>query len=173
MDGALRPAPVRGQPVCLEDEALGRNPTDRGRSGSKTHLHGDQQGIPLGVTLTGANIHDSRLISPTLATDILSRPDPTPDHPQHLCLDKGYDYPRVEQAVKAHAFIPHIRRIGEEKIAAGEKTLPARRWVVERTIAWIKGFRAIRTRYFCKAQNYLAMIHLACALMVSRKLETA
>jgi putative transposase len=172
MDGALMQAPVRGQPVCLEDEALGRNPTDRGRSGSKTHLHVDQQGIPLGVNLTGANVHDSRLISPTLATDILSRPDPTPDQPQHLCLDKGYDYPRVEQEVKEHAFIPHIRRIGEEKIAAGEKTHPARRWVVERTIAWIKGFRAIRTRYFCKAQNYLAMIHLACALIVSRKLET-
>lgn len=171
MDGALMQAPVRGQPVCLEDEALGRNPTDRGRSGSKTHLHVDQQGIPLGVTLTGANVHDSRLISPTLATDILSRPDPTPDHPQHLCLDKGYDYPRVEQEVEEHAYIPHIRRIGEEKIADGEKTHPARRWVVERTIAWIKGFRAIRTRYFCKAQNYLAMIHLACALIVSRKLE--
>ncbi|MER2556118.1 MAG: hypothetical protein ABTQ93_01355 [Candidatus Competibacter denitrificans] len=36
----------------------------------------------------------------------------------------------------------------------------------------MKGFRAIRTRYFCKAQNCLAMIHLACALIVSRKLET-
>lgn len=36
----------------------------------------------------------------------------------------------------------------------------------------MKGFRAIRTRYFCKAQNYLAMIHLACALIVFRKLET-
>ena len=97
MDGALMQAPVRGQPVGLEDEALGRNPTDRGRSGSKTHLPVDQQGIPLGVTLTGANVHDSRLISPTLATDILSRPDPTPDQPQHLCLDKGYDYPRVSK----------------------------------------------------------------------------
>jgi putative transposase len=172
MDGALMQAPVRGQPVCLEDEALGRNPTDRGRSGSKTHLHVDQQGIPLGVTLTGANVHDSRLISPTLATAVLARPDPTPDPPQHLCLDKGYDYPRVEREVKEHADIPHIRRLGEEKIAAGGKTYPARRWVVERTIAWIKGFRAIRTRYFCKAQNYLAMIHLACALIVSRKLET-
>jgi putative transposase len=87
-------------------------------------------------------------------------------------LDKGYDYPRVEQAVKEHAYIPHIRRIGEEKLATGEKTHPARRWVVERTIAWLKGFRAIQTRYFCKAQNDWAMIHLACALIVSRKLET-
>ena len=85
---------------------------------------------------------------------------------------KGYDYARVEVEVNDHGYIPHIRRIGEAKMADGEKTQPARRWVVERTIAWMKGFRAIRTRYFCKAQNYLAMIHLACALIVFRKLET-
>ena len=74
--------------------------------------------------------------------------------------------------MKEHAYIPHIRRIGEEKLADGKKTHPARCWVVKRTIAWIKGFRAIRTRDFCKTQNCLAMIHWACALMVSRKLET-
>jgi putative transposase len=108
-----------------------------------------------------------------VAAAILPRPEPTPDQPQHLCLDKGYDYARVEQEVAGHAYLPHIRRIGEEKITAGAKTQPARRWVVERTIAWIKGFRAIRTRYFGKAKNYLAMIHLACALILSRKLEAA
>ncbi|MEI2806926.1 MAG: IS5 family transposase [Albidovulum sp.] len=172
MDGASMQAPVRGQPVCLEGEALGRNPTDRGRSGSKTHLHVDQQGIPLGAAPTGAKARDSRSIFPTLAAAVLSRPDPTPDHPQHLRSDKGHDDPRVEREVKEHAYIPHIRRIGEEKIAAGEQTHLARRQVVERTIAWIKGFRAIRARYFCQAQNCLAMIHLACARMVSRKLET-
>jgi len=47
-------------------EGLGRNPTDRGRSGGKIHLHVDGQGIPLGVTATGANVHDSRLIGATL-----------------------------------------------------------------------------------------------------------
>ena len=47
-------------------EGLGRNPTDRGRSSSKIHLHVDGQGIPLRVTVTGANIHDSRLIEATL-----------------------------------------------------------------------------------------------------------
>ncbi|MBK9952930.1 MAG: IS5 family transposase [Candidatus Competibacteraceae bacterium] len=172
MDGTLAPAPVRGQSLCLTEEGLGRNPTDRGRSGSKIHCHVDQTGIPLGVVLVGANVHDSRLVSPTVAADLLLRPAPTPDQPQHLCLDKGYDYARVEVEVNDHGYIPHIRRIGEEKMADGEKTQPARRWVVERTIAWMKGFRAIRTRYFCKAQNYLAMIHLACALIVFRKLET-
>lgn len=173
MDGALVQAPVRGQPVCLEDEALGRNPTDRGRSGSKAHLHVDQNGIPRGVARVGANIHDSRLVSSTWAADSLPRPEPTPEHPQNRCLDKGYDYARVEQDLAGHAYIPHIRRIGEEKISGGEKIHPARRWVVERTIAWMKGFRAIRTRYFYKATNYLAMIHLACALILSGKLEAA
>ena len=44
-------------------------------------MHVDQQGIPLGVTLTCANVHYSRLISPTLATAGLARPDPTSDPP--------------------------------------------------------------------------------------------
>ncbi len=173
MDGTLVVAPVRGQSLCLEEEALGRNPTDRGRRGSKIHLPVDQNGIPLGVALVGANIHDSRLVSPTLAADILPRPEPTTDHPQNLCLDKGYAYARVEQEVLDHTYSPPIRRIGEEKLSEGEKTHPARRWVVERTIAWLKGFRAIRTRYFRQAQNYLAMIHLACALILFRKIQPA
>ena len=41
MDGLLVQAPVRGQKLCLKEEGLGRNPTDRGRSGSKIHLHVD------------------------------------------------------------------------------------------------------------------------------------
>ncbi len=171
MDGALVQAPVHGQAACLAQEGLGRNPTDRGRSGSKFHLLVDQQGVPLGVEVVGANVHDSRLVSSTLTTAILLRPVPTPDAPQHLCLDKGYDYARVEVEVKEHDYRPHIRRIGEEKLDDGAKTHPARRWVVERTIAWLKGFRAIRTRYVCKTQNYLALIQLACAQILFRKLQ--
>lgn len=171
MDGCLVQAPVRGQTVCLSEEGLGRNPTDRGRSGSKFHLHVDQQGIPIGVVVVGANVHDSRLVSPTVEADCLQRPEPTADEPQNLCLDKGYDYKRVDKEVTEHFFVPHIRRVGEEKIAEGQKMQPARRWVIERTNAWLKGFRAIRARYFCKVQNYLAILHFACALIISRKLE--
>ena len=56
--------------------------------------------------------------------------------PQHLCLDKGYDNPTGHQAAAAHGYQAHIRRIGEEKLDSfGEKTHPARRWVVERRAA--------------------------------------
>lgn len=49
--------------------------------------------------VVGANVHDRRLVSSTLATLMFPRPQPTPDTAQHLCLDKGDDYPRVEVEV--------------------------------------------------------------------------
>ena len=43
-----------------------------------------------------------------------------------------------------------------------------RRWLVERLFAWLKAFRKISTRYERKAQNYLAFVHLACAVVLVR-----
>ncbi|WP_371926110.1 transposase [Desulfovibrio piger] len=64
MDGILLQTPTRSQKSATA--CFGRPPTDRGRSGGKRHLHVDGQGIPLGVTVTGANVHDSHLIEATL-----------------------------------------------------------------------------------------------------------
>jgi transposase len=172
MDGSLVQAPVR-QTLCLQEEGLGRNPTDRGRSGSKIHLLVDQEGMPCGVAVAGANVHDSHLVTPTVEGHVVTVPEPTEEEPQHLCLDKAYDMKRVEDEVRGHRYTPHIRRVGEEKRAVPQETHPARRWVVERTFAWLKGFRAIRTRYTCRGKNYLALLHLACALVLSRRIEAA
>ena len=174
MDGSIVQAPVR-QAVCLAAEGLGRNPTDRGRSGSKIHLLVDAAGMPAGVALAGANVHDSRLVTPTVEGRLAAAPEPTVNNPQHLCLDKAYDMQRVEEEARRLGYTPHIRRVGEEKQAATAETQahPARRWVVERTFAWLKGFRAIRTRYTCRGKNYLALLHLACALILSRRIEAA
>jgi transposase len=172
MDGSTVQAPVR-QSVCLAEEGLGRNPTDRGRSGSKIHLLVDAAGMPAGVALAGANVHDSRLVTPTVEGRVAAAPEPTAEAAQHLCLDKAYDMRRVEEESRRLGYTPHIRRIGEEKQTAAEdaEAHPARRWVVERTFAWLKGFRAIRTRYTCRGGNYLALLHLACALVLSRRVE--
>ena len=67
-------------------------------------------------------------------------------------------------------YTPHIRRIGEEKLdQAGEKRYPARRWVVERTLAWLSQCRAILVRWDKKACNYLGLLQLACALLWYRR----
>lgn len=130
-------------------------------------------GGPLAVVIAGANVHDTKLLAATLEAIVVTRPDPTAEQPQHLCLDKGYDNPTGEAAVAAHGYVPHIRRIGEEKLdpATGEKRFPARRWVVERTLAWLSKCRALLVRYDKRSANFLGLLKLACALVWYRRLH--
>ena len=70
-----------------------------------------------------------------------------PEDPQHLCLDKAYDNPTELHAAAERNYTAHIRRIGEEKLdEANNKTYPARRWVIERTLGWRSKCRAILVR---------------------------
>ncbi len=136
----------------------------------KRSLLVEAAGGPLAVVVAGANVHDTKLLAATLEAVVVERPTPTEEAPQHLCLDKAYDNPTGWQTVAAHRYVPHIRRIGEEKLDAhGEKRYPARRWVVERTLAWLSKCRAILVRYDKKASNYLALIKLACMLIWYRR----
>ncbi|MBI2760025.1 MAG: transposase, partial [Chloroflexi bacterium] len=48
---------------------------------------------------------------------------------------------------------------------------PARRWVVERTLAWLSKCRAILIRWDKKAVNYLALLQYACALLWYRRIH--
>jgi putative transposase len=83
---------------------------------------------------------------------VVERPKPTLQEPQHLCLDKGYDNPTGEAAVAQFGYTPHIRR-----------------WVVERTFAWLSRCRAILVRYDKLAERYLAMVKLASAMLWFRR----
>jgi len=121
------------------------------------------------VTVTAANVHDMKACLATVDGIIVARPEPRPYHRQHLCLDKGYDYPEIEAGVRRRRYEPHIRRRGEETFdAATGRRHPARRWVVERTGSWHNRFRKLLIRWEKKAENYLALIHLACCLIVYR-----
>lgn len=131
----------------------------------------ERSGGPLGAVVAGANVHDAKLLAATIAAIVVERPDPAV-LAQHLCLDKGYDNPSGADAAAGGGYVPHIRRIGEEKLdGRGEQRHPARRWVVERTLAWLSKCRAILIRYDKKAQNYLGLIQLACALLWYRRLH--
>jgi putative transposase len=136
----------------------------------KRSLLVDADGGPLGAAIAGANVHDTKLLADTLEAIVVARPQPTEERPQHLCLDKGYDNPTGQETVAAYQYIPHIRRIGEEKFDPnGQKTYPARRWVVERTLAWLSKCRGLLVRYEKKAVNFLGLLQLACALLWVRR----
>jgi putative transposase len=133
----------------------------------------EADGGPLAVVIAGAHVHDTKLLAATLEAIVVERPPPTTDHPQHLCLDKGYDNPTGEAAIADHHDVPHIRRIGEEKLdsATGEQRFPARRWVVERTLAWLAKCRALLVRYDKHSANFLGLLQLACSLLWFRRLH--
>ena len=127
----------------------------------------DGRGIPLGVAIDGANRPDYQLTEATLRAIPIPRPEPTPERPQHLCLDNGYDYEAVRAVAAEWGYTLHIRPRGEEAKArdAGKR---ARRWVVERTHSWLHRFRRLLVRWDKKPGNYLAFLHLACALITFR-----
>src|SRR5919108_5599076 len=145
-------------------DLVGPNPTDRAKPGVKRSLLVEADGGPLGIVIAGANIPDARLLAATIAAVVLDRPEPEPAYPQHLCLDKAYDNDDGWRACVDHDYIPHIALIRDER-PPRPKRHPARRWVVERTLAWLSRCRGILIRWEKKAANYLGLLKLACALL--------
>jgi len=150
----------------------GKNPTDRAKGGTKRSLLTDGAGVPVGLVVAGANVNDFKLARETLESIPVKRPRPTRMKPQGLCLDKGYDYDEVRELAAEFGYTLHLRTRGEEaqalKRSARQK---ARRWVVERTHSWMNRYRRILTRWEKKAENYLGLLHLTCALITHRALR--
>lgn len=155
----------------LGGEKTGKNPTDRGKKGTKKSLVTDGDGGPLGVVIAGANEVDQKLLGATIEAIVIERPDPA-EVEQNLNLDKAYDNPNGREAATAGGYVPHIRRIGEEaKACDRSKGHKPRRWVVERAFAWLSKCRGILVRYDKKPENYLGLIQLACGLLWYRRLN--
>lgn len=125
--------------------------------------------MPIGLAVDGANRHDMKLTRETIESMVVERPEPTPEQPQGMCLDKGYDYQAVREILEEFGFTAHIRSRSQEaqeiKQQAGKR---ARRWVVERTHSWMNRFRRILIRWDKKPENYIAFLHFACALIAFR-----
>ena len=116
-----------GLRTCKRGDKTGKNPTDRGKLGTKRHFVVDGQGIPLGVTLSAANDHDKIHFQSTLDSLAIARPSPRSVE-QHLCPDKGYDYKdiRLSASFRTHSNEPRqrYRVISEHKHHLRRKVLP-------------------------------------------------
>ena len=151
---------------------MGKNPTDRGKMGTKESVLVDADGGPLGAVIAAANVNDHLLLRETIEAIVVDRPEPTAAAPQHLCLDAAYDNPTGRGAAAEAKYTPHIRGVREEKKPCDRsKGHKPRRWVVERTLAWLCKCRAILVRYDKKDENFLGLLQLACALFWYRRLH--
>jgi len=147
----------------LGEKSTGPNPTDRSKTGTKRSLLVEAHGIPIAVTVAGANRHDMKLTEQTLESIMVQKPEPQPQTPQNMSADKRYDFPEVRELLEEWGYTIHIPHRGEER---PKKKIPgyrARHWVIERTHSWMNRFRRLLIRWEKKKENYLAMLHIACA----------
>src|SRR5215216_742815 len=129
IDGCITKAPCGG-------EVAGRSPVDRGKQGGKRSLAVDGRGIPLGVIPAPANRRDDALLAATL--DTMDALGPLPEHPT-VRLDAGYDYRACRDELARRGLAGQIATHG----VAGP-VRANRRWVVERSHAWLNTFGKLR-----------------------------
>lgn len=94
---------------------------------------------------------------------------------QHSELEDVYHSTRdVRVRTRAQmVFLAAEQRLSAVEIAAivRESEATVRRWVVERTLAWLSKCRALLVRYDKHAANFRALLQFACALLWFRRLH--
>jgi putative transposase len=151
---------------------VGKNPTDRAKNGSKQSILVERDGGPLGAVVAAANVNDHLLLEATIQAVVVERPTPTARRPQHLCLDAAYDNEPSREVAARYGDTPHIRPAKKDGGPARKRRgAKPRRWVVERTLAWLNKCRALLVRYDKDWRNYLGLVQLACALLWYRRLH--
>jgi transposase len=160
-----------GRSICpgkKRGALTGPNPVDRGKPGSKIHTLSDRAGIPLAIAISAANTHDSHALKPLVKAipKIRSRRGPRRSRPAKLHADKAHDIPALRSWLRLRGITPRIARKGIES----NERLGRHRWVIERTVAWLFGYRRLTIRYERKATHFNAFLTLAAALTCHKKL---
>ena len=103
---------------------------------------------------------------------MIDKPNPPKRRNKHLCADAGYTGEPAMKVIKKHGYIPHVKGRGQEakelKRDPGKK---ARRWVVEVAHSWFNRFRKLLVRYEKLEHTFLALNHLAAAIITLRKIR--
>ncbi len=128
--------------------------TKRGK-GSKTMLVADGEGLPIGLMLANANLHEVRLAAATLQTVRIPRRRGRPkQRPKELVADKAYDSRHLRRWLRSLKIKPTIPPYQRRKRIRPKRGRPLRvgpgrgeRWQVERTFAWLGSFRRLLVRH--------------------------
>lgn len=134
----------------------------------------DGAGIPLGMLLAPANLAECHLAEATLEKVAVRRAGPGRPRkkPDRIIADRAYDSRKLWERMKNKGidFIaPHLRN-RKNRYQDGRKLRRyRRRWIVERTFAWLFNFRRLVSRFDRKIENFRAFLHLACALIALRR----
>jgi transposase len=126
-------------------DETGPNPVDRRKPGTKHTLLVDQTGAPLVIRTAGANASDQNEIIPIILDfpKVAGKPGRPKELPDVVYADRGYDNESTRMLLRWLGIEPKIAK----RNTPHGSGLGQVRWVVERTISWIKGLRRMRVRY--------------------------
>ena len=89
-----------------------------------------------------------------------------------LIGDKAYDSNRLDAELQQRGIdmiAPH-HPLHKTKTQDGRKLRRyRRRWLIERFFSWLMKWRRLVTRYEYKPENFLALVQLACAVILLRR----
>jgi transposase len=113
-------------------------------------------------------MHDSQAFEPLIQgiPKVRSRRGPRRRKPAKVHADKAYDIPDCHRALRERSICDRIARRGIESSAR----LGRHRWVIERTIAWLGGYRRLTLRYERHGHLFAAFLALAAAITCYKKL---
>lgn len=153
-------SPSDGTAAEPADHALGRS---RGGFGTKIHLACDGRGLPMAVTVTAGQRHESTQFEAVLGSVRVAVPVGRPRRrPRRLAGDKGYSYRRIRRYLRRRGIVAVIpTRKDQRRIPTFDKATYRRRNVVEHCLGWLKERRRLATRFEKLAENFLAMVKLA------------
>jgi transposase len=130
---------------------------------------GDKGGLPLAVILSAANANDSTMLEAAL-DDIPPIRMPSGRRrrrPGTVHGDKAYDHRRCRAYLRRRGIRPRIAR---RRIESSTR-LGRHRWTIERTGAWLGGWRRLRIRYERSSERFYALAMLACAVICFNALQ--
>ena len=132
----------------------------------------DGRGVPLSLVVTGANRNDVSELDTVLNAIMVKRKTPTDRRSKHLCLDAGYRGAPALRIIETHGYIAHVAsRTQEIKAKQRQPGKKARRWIVEVCHSWFNRFRKLLVRYEKLERSFLALNHLAAAIIAFRKVH--
>jgi IS5 family transposase len=124
----------------------------------------------LSLIVTGANVNDCKRLDEVLGAIMVKRQLPAIRRSKHLCADAGYRSADNRNTIEKHGYIPHVvDRRKEADIKRCDPRKKARRWVVEVCHSWFNRFRKLLVRYEKLERSFVALNHLAAAIIAFRK----